>query len=227
MIAHLQKGAFGSARILQESTAEQMQTTALTLLPRVHRMMLGFYEQNYNGHRAMGHGGDTNWFHSDLHLFVDDGVGMYISLNSGGVGSASHNIRSTLFDQFADRYLPGATLDGKLDEKTTAEHAHMMTGIYENSRRMDSSFFSLLGLAGPIKVIANPDNTISVSMAPESRRRADQVARGRAVRVARRGRQESARGTGERWARGALQLRRSVALHDVRAARRRRGRRAG
>jgi hypothetical protein len=70
-----------------------------------------------------------------------------------------------LFEQFADRYLPGPTLDGKLDEKTTAEHARMMTGIYENSRRMDSSFFSLLGLAGPIKVMANPDHTISVSMA--------------------------------------------------------------
>lgn len=165
MIAHLQKGAFGSTRILQESTAEQMHTTALTLLPRVHRMMLGFYEQNYNGHRAVGHGGDTNWFHSDLHLFIDDGIGMYISMNSSGVGPASHNVRSSLFEQFADRYLPGPTLDGKLDEKTTAEHARMMVGVYENSRRMDSSFFSLLGLASPIKVVANPDNTISASMA--------------------------------------------------------------
>ena len=66
MIAHLQKGAFGSGRILQESTAEQMHTTALTVLPRVQRMLLGFYEQNYNGRRVIGHGGDTNWFHSDL-----------------------------------------------------------------------------------------------------------------------------------------------------------------
>ncbi|MDY6944780.1 MAG: serine hydrolase domain-containing protein [Pseudomonadota bacterium] len=165
MIAHLQKGAFGSTRILQESTAEQMHTTPLTILPRVHRMMLGFYEQNYNGHRAVGHGGDTNWFHSDLHLFIDDGVGMYISLNSAGVGSASHNIRGTLFEQFADRYLPGPTLEGKLDEKTSAEHARMISGTYENSRRMDSSFLRLLGLAGGIKVVANPDHTISVSMA--------------------------------------------------------------
>jgi CubicO group peptidase (beta-lactamase class C family) len=51
MIAHLQNGAFGSARILQENTAQQMHSTALTLLPRVHRMLLGFYEQNYNGRR--------------------------------------------------------------------------------------------------------------------------------------------------------------------------------
>lgn len=165
MIAHLQNGAAGSARILQEDTAKQMHSTALTILPRVHRMLLGFYEQNYNGHRAVGHGGDTNWFHSDLHLFIDDGVGMYLSVNSAGKAGAAHQIRSALFEQFADRYLPGSTLDGKLDEKTTAEHARMMAGVYENSRRLDSSFFSLLGLAGGIKVIPNPDHTISVSMA--------------------------------------------------------------
>ena len=165
MIAHLQNGAFGSARILQEDTAKQMHGTALTILPRVHRMLLGFYEQNYNGHRALGHGGDTNWFHSDLHLFIDDGVGVYISVNSSGKGGASSNIRATLLEQFADRYLPGPTLDGKVDEKTAAEHARMMAGVYENSRRIESSFFSLLGLAGPIKVIANPDDTISVTLA--------------------------------------------------------------
>ncbi|GFE85138.1 serine hydrolase domain-containing protein [Steroidobacter agaridevorans] len=165
MIAHLQNGAFGSARILQEDTAKQMHGTPLTILPRVHRMLLGFYEQNYNGRRALGHGGDTNWFHSDLHLFIDDGVGMYISVNSPGKGGAAQNVRATLFEQFADRYLPGPTLDGKVDDKTAAEHARMMAGVYENSRRIDSSFFKLLGLAGPVKVIPNPDNTISVSMA--------------------------------------------------------------
>lgn len=165
MIAHLQKGAFGTNRILQESTAEMMHTTALTLLPRVHRMMLGFYEQNYNGRRAIGHGGDTVWFHSDLHLFIDDGVGMYISMNSSGIGPAVQHIRGALFEKFADRYLPGPTLDGEVDESTAAEHARMISGVYENSRRMDSSFFRLLGLAGPVKVTPNPDHTISVSMA--------------------------------------------------------------
>lgn len=164
MIAHLQKGASGSGRILQESTAEQMHTTALTLLPRVHRMLLGFYEQNYNGRRVIGHGGDTNWFHSDLSLFIDDGVGLFISMNSAGKEGSTSHIRSTLFEQFADRYLPGPSPEGSVDEKTAAEHARMIAGTYENSRRADSSFFSLLSLAGPIKVVVNEDHTISVSL---------------------------------------------------------------
>jgi CubicO group peptidase (beta-lactamase class C family) len=165
MIAHLQKGAYGDARILGEATAEQMHSTPLTLLPRVQRMLLGFYEQNYNGRRIIGHGGDTQWFHSNLHLFIDDGVGLYVSMNSAGKDGASGDIRNALFEQFADRYMPGPTLDGKVEPQTAAEHARMISGVYDISRRMDSSFFKLLALAGPTKVTTNEDGTISVSLA--------------------------------------------------------------
>lgn len=165
MIAHLQNGAFGTERILQEDTARQMHDTALTILPQVNRMLLGFYEQNYNGHRAFGHGGDTQWFHSNLHLFPDDGIGLFISMNSSGKDGGPGRIRSSLFEQFVDRYLPGPTLDGKVDENTAAGHARMIAGVYENSRRIDSSFLSLLNLLGAAKVAPNEDGTLMVSVA--------------------------------------------------------------
>ncbi len=165
MIAHLNKGAFGTERILQPATAEQMHGTALTLLPRVHRMLLGFYEQNYNGHRIIGHGGDTQWFHSNLHLFLDQNVGLFVSVNSSGKDGSPGHIRNALFEQFTDRYFPATAPEGKVDPKVAAEHAQLMVGVYDNSRRMDSSFLSLLNLAGPIKVIANEDGTISVPLA--------------------------------------------------------------
>ena len=163
MIAHLQNGHYGSGQILKPETAEQMHTTALTLLPRMNRMMLGFYEDNYNGHRVIAHGGDTQWFHSDLHLYLDDGVGLAVSLNSLGKDGAAHQIRSALYHDFTDRYLPGPTLDGKVDEKTAAEHARMMTGPYRVSRRVDSNFISLLYATLQAKVADNGDGTISVS----------------------------------------------------------------
>jgi CubicO group peptidase (beta-lactamase class C family) len=165
MIAHLQKGAFGAGRILQAETAEQMHTTPLTILPRVDRMVLGFYEQNRNGHRAIAHAGDTAWFHTDLYLFIDDNVGLFISMNSLGKEGAAGKIRKAVFEQFTDRYLPGPTFDGKVDEKTAAEHARMMAGVYQVSRRAESNFLSLLDLAGGTKVKANDDETISVSIA--------------------------------------------------------------
>lgn len=165
MIAHLQKGAFGEARILKAETAEQMHTTALTVLPRVDRMVLGFYEQNRNGRHIISHAGDTAWFHSDLYLFLDDNTGLFVSFNSGGKEGAAGKIRKAVFEQFTDRYLPGPTFDGKVDPQTAAEHARMMTGLYQVSRRLETSFFRLLGLASPVKVFTNDDGTISVSMA--------------------------------------------------------------
>jgi CubicO group peptidase (beta-lactamase class C family) len=165
MVAHLQNGRYGDTQILKPETAEYMHTTALRILPRVNRMMLGFYEDNYNGHRVIAHGGDTQWFHSDLHLFIDDGVGLFVAFNSVGKDGAIQGIRSTLFHEFADRYFPGATADGSVDKQTAAQHAHMIAGGYTASRRVETSFMSLLYFFSETKVSENPDGTISVSAA--------------------------------------------------------------
>ena len=163
MIAHLQKGAFGSGRILQAGTAEKMHDTALTLLPPLQRMLLGFYESDINGHRAIAHGGDTQWFHSDLHLFVDDGVGLYVSFNSAGKEGTAGPLRTALFEKFADRYLPGPVQEGKVDADTAKTHARMVAGLYQNARRSHTSFLSVLNLAGQMKVVPGEDGTITLA----------------------------------------------------------------
>lgn len=178
MIAHLQNGRFGEAQILEPRTANLMHGTPLTILPRVDRMLLGFYEVNLNGRRVISHGGDTNWFHSDLYLFIDDGVGLFISMNSAGFGPAVSAIRAQLFEQFADRYLPGSAADltsadpaiadragveGKVDAATAAQHARMIAGSYDGSRRSESNFLDVASLM-PLHVMANEDGTISLSM---------------------------------------------------------------
>ena len=164
MIAHLQNGRYGSDQILKPDTAEMMHDTALTILPRVNRMLLGFYEDNYNGHRVIAHGGDTQWFHSDLHLFIDDGVGLFIAFNSTGKDGAVQPLRSILFHEFADRYFPGTAPDGHVNAPEAAEHARMIAGRYSVSRRFDTSFLSLLYLFAEPKVLDNGDGTISLSM---------------------------------------------------------------
>jgi len=164
MIAHLQKGTFGSNQILKPETAEMMHTTALTTLPRVNRMLLGFYETNRNGHRVISHGGDTQWFHSDLHLFIDEGVGLFLSMNCPGKDGAAQPLREALFEQFTDRYFPGEGLTGEVDAKTAAEHAKLIAGRYENSRRADTTFISLLNLLGELKVTVNDDGTLTVPL---------------------------------------------------------------
>ncbi len=162
MIAHLQDGAYGSGRILKAATAEQMHSTALTIIPPLNRMLLGFYETNINGHRAIAHGGDTQWFHSYLHLFPDDDIGLFVSLNSSGKEGAAGVIRNALFEKFADRYLPGPRAEGKVDPETAKLHAQQIAGRYDNSRRSETGFIALAYLAGQAKVVANDDGTITV-----------------------------------------------------------------
>jgi CubicO group peptidase (beta-lactamase class C family) len=164
MIAHLQEGRYGEGRILRPETARRMHRTALTILPQVNRMLLGFYETNRNGRPAIAHGGDTYYFHSDLHLFIDDGVGLFFSMNSAGKDGATSSIRSALFEHFADRYLPGETPDGRVDPATAMAHASLVAGSYDNSRRSQSSFLGLLNLMGHAAVAVHEDTTISLSL---------------------------------------------------------------
>jgi CubicO group peptidase (beta-lactamase class C family) len=159
MIAHLQNGELDGKRILSAETAATMHDSPLSsvnpmsLIPPLNRMELGFFETNINGREVIGHLGDTVAFHTSLHLFMKDGVGFYVSFNSAGKAGAVGTLRGTLFQDFADRYFPNAgPQDGRVDPKTAAEHAHMISGVWVNSRGSESSFFSILGFLGQSKV---------------------------------------------------------------------------
>src|SRR6266566_3124825 len=67
-------------------------------------MALGFYEETTNGHRMIGHAGDTQYFHSDLHLILDAGVGLFLSYNSAG--KSGTRAREAVRHAFLDRYCP-------------------------------------------------------------------------------------------------------------------------
>ncbi len=164
MIAHLQDGEYQGQRILQAATAQMMHTTALTMIPPLNRMLLGFYEQNYEGHRVISHGGDTEWMHSYLHLFPDDHVGLFMAFNSVGREGAVGRLRAALFDEFVDRYFTGPWPAGTVAPDVAARHTRLMVGYYDDSRRPDRSFMSLLSLIAPVKVAATEDGTLTMSL---------------------------------------------------------------
>ncbi|MDR7134977.1 CubicO group peptidase (beta-lactamase class C family)/uncharacterized membrane protein [Lysobacter niastensis] len=165
MIAHLQHGAFGDQRILRDETAREMHGTGQTSVGPLNKMMLGFYETTANGHRAIAHGGDTQWFHSDLQLFLDDNIGIYVSTNSSGKDGSARLIRDGLVTGFVNRYLPGPPNEAKgIDAATAKQHAQLLAGSYNSSRRADSNFMNLVYTLGQTKVSVNEDGTISVPM---------------------------------------------------------------
>jgi CubicO group peptidase (beta-lactamase class C family) len=163
MIAHLQDGAYEGNRILQPATAQMMHGTPLTTIsPQLHRMLLGFYEADRNGHRIIAHAGDLRVFHSDLELFLDDHVGLFISLNSPGKEGAAGAVRSALFNGFADRYFPGPAAHGSVSpDQARVDGALLARGSYESSRRPETNFLSLLSLMQTVKVSVDKDGRIT------------------------------------------------------------------
>lgn len=146
MIAHLQNGEYQGQRILSAATAEQMHNSPLTVIPPLNRMELGFFETNINGHEVIAHLGDTDTFHTSLHLYLQDGVGFYVSFNSLGKDGAAGKLRNALFFDFSDRYFPAPVPATRVDAKTAAAHAAMLAGSWANSRSSKSTFLAVLDL---------------------------------------------------------------------------------
>lgn len=152
MISHLN----GGAGLMKPETAKIMHDTPNTILPVINRMELGFFETNINGRQVIAHLGDTQVFHTSLHLFMNENVGFYVSFNSLGKQGAAGSLRGALFQDFADRYLPNiAPKDGRVDAKTAAEHAKMMVGLWQSSRRGETSFMAITNLLGQAQISVN------------------------------------------------------------------------
>jgi CubicO group peptidase (beta-lactamase class C family) len=158
MIAHLQNGNYGEARILQQSTAELMHARQFSMDPAVNGMALGFYEESRNGHRIIGHGGDLNYFHSDMHLIPDEALGFFVSYNSAGKGEL--DVRTALWTKFLDRYFPAPE---RKQEVAASAGIDSVSGKYLSSRRAQTTILRSLwwGLA-EASVSQNQDGTIEV-----------------------------------------------------------------
>lgn len=157
MIAHLQQGG----GILKPETAKLMHSRARQTIPGLNGMALGFYEASANGRRAIAHGGDTVFFHSDLHLMPDDGVGVYVSFNSSGKEGAAGSLRAALFDEFVDRYFPEAPArQTTLDAKTARQNAEKLAGTWSMSRRSYSNFVAISDLLSQSKISVGKDGEL-------------------------------------------------------------------
>lgn len=135
MIAHLHEGKYGEASILRPQTVRQMHSPQSRMAPGMNGFDLGFYQEDRNGLRIIGHAGDTNAFHSDLHLLLDKDVGFFISFNSLGKAGAADILRVALFQAFLDRYYPW-----QAPKEPTLAHpqadAARVAGWYGTSRRL-------------------------------------------------------------------------------------------
>jgi len=158
MIAHLAEGQSGDARILKPETARLMHSRLFALDDGANAMCYGFYEESRNGHRIIGHGGDTVYFHSDLHLVLDQKLGFFVSYNSGGRGDSPGRVN--LWQAFLARYYPYTR--AAASSGTAKEDAQAASGTYTLSRRSESSFLKVATLLGQFTVSVVGDGDIEV-----------------------------------------------------------------
>ena len=157
MIAQLNNGG----PLLNPATAQLMHQNANKPYSALPGMALGFYHEDRNGLNIVGHGGDTVFFHSDLHLLLDKNVGLYISMNSVGKNGGAHALREELLQEFLDRYYPGPAQN--LPTASTAKaHGEAMAGHYVSSRAGGFNFLRLAALLGESKAWVDKDGYLVV-----------------------------------------------------------------
>lgn len=163
MIAHLQGGRYGDARILQEATAQEMHAQHFSHDPRVSGYAHGFMELNLNGQRLLAHGGDTQLFHSLLALLPERGVGLFVSFNGMGEGAGAVQARYDLLQAFLDRYYPASKPPVPQPPDGSAQRAGRLAGQYLATRGNWTTIERLLGLMQQVSVRATPDGMLQVA----------------------------------------------------------------
>ena len=155
MIAHLNDGEYDGRRILSPETAEKMHARVFTHDPRLNGFAYGFYEKSSHGVRIIGHGGDTEWFHSDLALIPSDKVGVFVSYNTNTGSELSF---SPFLSQFLDHYY--ADPHPRLVSKATKDQLQRFAGEYTANRMSYTTFLKVASLAGATKVSVGDSGTL-------------------------------------------------------------------
>ena len=160
MTAHLQGGQYADARILRPETVSLMHSRLFELNPAANGIAYGIYEESRNGHRIIGHGGDTELFHSSVHLMPDANLGFFVSYNSAGIGKVEP--RGQLWSAFLNRYFADSPVRHTL--ATAKEDARSVAGSYLGSRRAEGSLLRTASIVGEITVTPSADGTITTSL---------------------------------------------------------------
>jgi CubicO group peptidase (beta-lactamase class C family) len=161
MLAFLQDGSVDGVAILKPETVRQMETRQFELNPMICGLGICFMEYWMNPVRVIGHGGDTVYFHSDMVLVPDAHVGYFISYNSLGknVGGGRGEILRT----FMNRYFPNPEPPKvNVHSNTQKSDGRKVSGIYDGTRRGETTFLKVLALLGQFSVNSDKDGTLTV-----------------------------------------------------------------
>ena len=162
MIAQLQDGRLGDARILQAATAQDMHRQHFTNEPHVNGMAYGFVEMTLNGQRLLVHSGTTNdeLFRSLLVLLPAQHTGLFVSYSGAGGDGA----KWALLQAFLDHYAPVGRATALTPPVDFAQRAGQFIGNYQSTRMAVTTIEKIQALFAPaISVSARADGYLTIS----------------------------------------------------------------
>lgn len=161
MLAHLNHGSLGEARILETDTAQRMQRQHHTMDAQMPGMAHGFIESRIHGYRAIGHGGGTIYFLSDMQLVPELGLGVFISTNTSGGGG---ELIGEFVDTLVERYFPPGplTIEAPAGDVQAGRPLDAYAGTYLSTRRPYTTVERLFMLNG-VTVSATADGELLVA----------------------------------------------------------------
>lgn len=144
MLAHLQQGRLGKARILRPETATAMHTRQFGNHPAVSGLTYGFQELQRAGRRILWHPGDTLYYTASLYLLPDEGLGLFIAHNRAGTRALQLDVLDTVLASLPPRWPATAAIPAD----TTA--VAKPDGSYRSTR---SGVFGLERLVAPFRTV--------------------------------------------------------------------------
>jgi len=161
MLAFLQDGTVDGVAILKPETVRQMESRQFELHPMINGLGLTFMEYSMNGQRIIAHGGDTVYFHSDMVLVPDAHVGYFISYNS--LGKNIGGGRGEVLRAFANRYFSRPSEPkANVDPNTAKIDGRAVSGVYEGTRRGETTLLKLLALLDQFSVSSDKEGVLTV-----------------------------------------------------------------
>src|SRR4030095_8839648 len=161
MLAFLQDGPADGVSILKPETVRQMETRQFEFHPMLPGLGITFMEYLVDPVRIIAHGGDTVYFHSDMILIPEAHFGYFLSYNSLGkdVGGGRGEVWRTL----VNRYFPSAPQSkANVDSYTAKSDGRAVSGLYEGTRRGETTFLKTLALIGQVSAASDKEGVVQI-----------------------------------------------------------------
>ncbi len=163
IIAQLQKGRYGDARILREGSFEDLHERGFRNHPQLWGYTYGgFSEFVAHGQRVLAKGGDVGGFSSTLILLPDEGLGFFASFNAAIDLFGAEEPREELLSQFLDHYY---LAQEQVVNAQASPNLSRVSGSYRWNRYTRTTIEKALNPIGLLQfhVMAGDDSSLTVT----------------------------------------------------------------